>query len=239
VGDSFARVLSSLRGAVDEAVTLVQRAAPSLAESAALAAVERMMLSKTFEFDAATRRRARALLPTMHKSIRASDWARFPGAPGRLPFLAASHSLLRARGNELLVIGLGTWKGRRSVVREVFVREGAKGSVGLPVSVQAQVRGHIEDMTDAEFLHVHNHPDGLARDIKNMLLGNAPVPSTSDRHVLLAHVEAAFQANTKGGQRRARFHLIENDRIHEYVLPPWHVLRPHVEQLLRALGVLR
>jgi hypothetical protein len=128
-----------------------------------------------------------------------------------MAFLAASNSLLRAKSNELLVIGIGTRTGKRSVVREVFVREGSKGSVGLPVSVQAQVRGHIEEEQDAELLHVH------------------------DRRVLLAHVEATVNANVNGGRRRVRFHLVENYQMHEYVLPPWEALRPLVEPLLRSV----
>jgi hypothetical protein len=237
VGDPVQRFISSLRGAVDEVVTLARQVTPPVVESAMLAAVERAMRSQIFDFDARTRQRARAVLPTMHKSLRASDWARFRSAPGRLAFLAASHSLLRAKDNELLVVGLGSCKGRRSVVREVFVREGSKGAVGLPVSVQAQIRGHIEEEPAAELLHVHNHPDGLLRDIKNLLLGDAPIPSSGDRKVLVSHVEATLAANTEGGQRRVRFHLVENDQMHEYVLPPWQILRPHVDQLLHSLGV--
>ncbi len=217
------------------ALAIVEAKAPGVA----LAAVERALMNGEIRFDARSRERARALLPTLSKAARVQDWARFPGSPGRLPFLAASRSFLRGKENEFVVVGLGTWAGKRSVVREVFVREGSKGSAGLPASVQSEIGGHLEEGERAEVLHVHNHPAGLHRDIKNMLVGNAPVPSTDDRDVLAAHLEAALKANTKGGNRRALFYLVENGLVHEYELPPWNALRPIVTEVLKALGWVR
>jgi hypothetical protein len=225
VGPQLQRILA-------EVARLARPAAP-LIEATALGFAERVV-RKPLVFDGETRRRAHLVLPTLHKALRTSDWARFARAQARLPFLAAAHTLLRSKPNELVVVGIGTWKGNRSFIREVFVREGHKASVGLPVSVQATMKGHIEEMQDAELLHVHNHPQGEHRDRKNAMVGRSPTPSIADRRVLVDHIQVVAEANEGGGCRRVRFHLVENDLIHEYVLPPWEILRPYVEELFRS-----
>jgi hypothetical protein len=232
----FEKLLESWRPTLDRLATRFKETAPPVFESVLLAGVEHLLPRTTIQFDGRARARARALLPSMRKSIRQSNWARFPKSAGRVAFLAAAHSLVRAKTKEHVVIGLGAWTGTRSVVREVFVREGSEGEVKLPDSVKAEVHGYLLEHGDAEVLHVHNHPPGLKRAIKNALIGEAPIPSTSDRRVLLAHMSAATEANTLGGRRSVRFHLVENEYIHEYTLPPWEQLRPFVEEALRSMG---
>jgi hypothetical protein len=133
------------------------------------------------------------------------------------------------------VIGLGAWSGQRSTVREVSAWEGRTATARLPDSVGAEAAGYLREGERAELLHVHNHPSGLLRDIKNLLVGEAPVPSTVDRDELLRHVEATVEANADGGARRVRFYLVENSQVHEYTLPPWSVLRPLVGTLIERL----
>jgi hypothetical protein len=210
----FQKVISHARAAAPDVV---------------VAAVERALFTGTLSpFKPQDRRRAMSLLSTFRKSLRISDWAPFSEPFGRRAFLAAAQSFLRSRDREFAVVGIGTWTESRSTVREVFVRQGGTFSVRLPESVSSEIRGHIEVKDSAEVLYVHNHAEGLHREIKNAIVGRAPVPSTGDRDLLLQYAEAAFNANTDGGRRRVRFYLVENDLVHEFTLPPWQVLRSTV-----------
>lgn len=231
MSNSFARAKALLEQVVAVAGQVVQAKAPDVA----LAVIERAFVGDVIEFDARVRRSARAAGPTIRKAARTRNWATFPRAQGRLPFLAATRSFLASKKNEWIVVGLGTWQAHRSTVRETFAWEGRGSMVRLPDSVDAEAAGHLRDGARAEILHVHNHPAGVWRDIKNFLVGDAPIPSAGDRQNLLQHIQAAAEANAEGGARRARFYLVENGQLHEYTLPPWPVLRPLVNELLEVL----
>lgn len=121
-------------------------------------------------------------------------------------------------------------------MREVFVRQGGVSSVGLPTSVQAQIRGHIEATDGAEVIHVHNHPDGLARTIKNLVLGEGPITSDADREVQQAHEAVAkMAASNTLGRRKIRFYVVENGLLHRYWLPSNGPMRIEAERLFRGL----
>lgn len=178
---------------------------------------------------------AEKIVPLLARSQGDSEWVRLPGPPGRAAFLAAAHLLLAEKPEEWLVVGLGT-VARRSFVKEVFVRRGRIGSVGLPTSVQAQIRGHIEATPNAEVLHVHNHPNGIARALKNLVLGEAPMTSDGDREAQQAHAAVAREAaSATTTRRKVRFFVAENGQLHRYWLPSTGPLRDEADRVFRSL----
>jgi hypothetical protein len=205
----------------NEILNLARAHASETLKGSLLAALERQFGSAVVDLPPSVRRRGRSLLPTFSKAGRVRDWVRLPSAAGRLPFLAACRSFLRKKHNEWIILGLGMSTGSRASLAEVFVAEGGANSAALPVSVQAAVRGHIEQHPKSLVLHVHNHPSGIMRDIKNLFLGEGPLPSTADRTALYDHRLVASEANLEGGLRCTRFYLVENGIVHEYKLPPW------------------
>ncbi len=213
--------------------TLLSKA-PEIVVNKVVSEVERA-LDEPVSIRREDRKRARKLLPLLMRSHESSDWVRLPGPPGRAAFLAAAHQLLVERPEEWAVVGLGT-VARRSFVKEVFVRKGRVGSVGLPVSVQAQIRGHIEATPNAEVIHIHNHPDGIERAIKNLVLGEAPVTSDGDREAQQAHEAVAKTAAAISMTRRkVRFFVVENGQLHRYWLPSTGPLRDEADRLFRSL----
>lgn len=183
-------------------------------------------------FSRVAKSRGRQLAKFLAESERRCEWVALPKAVGRTVFLAACVELLGPKVEEWVVIGIGTCKSNRSVVREVFARRGGKSSVGIPVSVQAEMRGHLESQNAAEILHVHNHPDGLERLIKNALLGGDPLTSDADRDAHRAHLEVAEDAARKTlSPRSVRFFLIENREIHQYWIPTDASMRVRLEAL--------
>lgn len=225
------RLTQLLQDAWRNAISIAQAKGPDVA----LAFVEREFGRDVIEFDSRTRSRARRLIPTFVAAAKKRNWARFPRPAGRLPFLAAARSFLRKKENEWVVIGLGVWRGHRSTVHEVSAWEGHTSTATLPDSASTEAAGHLGAGERSELLHVHNHPSGLRRTIKNLLVGEAPVPSSADRIERFRHAEFVAEANARGGVRRARFYLVENGQVHEYTLPPWPVLRPVVAELLKTL----
>lgn len=87
------------------------------------------------------------------------------GPPGRGAFLAAARQLLRDQPVEWMIVGMGT-TAKRSYVKKAFVQRGTMSSVRLSVSVQAGIRGHLEETPGAEIINIHNHPSGFHREIK-------------------------------------------------------------------------
>ena len=149
--------------------------------------------------------------------------------------MASALRFLAEKPEEWALVGLGT-VARRSYVREVFVRRGKAGSVGIPVSVQAQIRGHLEVTPAAEIIHIHNHPNAVARELKNLLLGESPVTSDGDREVEQAQAAVAKEAASKTlSQRNVRFFVVENGLLHRYWLPSKGPLRDDAERFFTAL----
>lgn len=184
-------------------------------------------------------KRAGKLVPLFRRSHASSDWVPLHGPPGRGAFLAAARRFLASQPEEWAIVGLGTIAGR-SFVKEVFVRQGQLDRVGLPDSVQARIRGHIEATPNAEVLHVHNHPGGVLRRLKNLTLGQAPITSDGDRDVQQAYEAVAKAAASKTKARRSvRFLVVENRQLHEYRLPAKGPLREVSDRFIRGLLGIR
>lgn len=215
-------------------VSTLLRKAPEIVANKVVSEVERA-LDDPVSFRREDLKVARKMVRLLAQSHESADWVRLPGPPGRGAFLAAAHHLLVDQHEEWAVVGLGT-VASRSFVKEVIVRRGRVGSVGLPVSVQAQIRGHLEATPNAEVIHVHNHPDGIERAIKNLVLGEAPITSDDDRDVQQAHeVVAKTAASTAMSRRKVRFFVVENGRLHRYWLPSRGALRDEADRLVRGL----
>lgn len=211
--------------------------APEVLANKVASAVERR-LDGPVQFRRADHVRAREIVPLLRRSQERSDWMLLPGSAGRGAFLAATRLLLREQPIEWVVVGMGSTN-KRSYIKQAFVRQGTVNSVGLPVSVQAQIRAHVEMTPGAEIINIHNHPNGLPRDIKNLLLGKAPITSDSDRRAQQAHAEIAQAAAKKTlSPRTVRFYVVENSQIHQYWLPTQSPLRDDLDCFLRiVLGV--
>lgn len=215
-------------------VSTILHKAPEIVANKVVSEVERV-LDDPVSFRPADVKQSRKIARLLAQSHESADWVRLPGPPGRGAFLAAAHRLLVEQPEEWAVVGLGT-VASRSFVKEVFVRRGRLGSVGVPVSVQAQIRGHIESTPNAEVIHVHNHPDGIARTIKNLVLGDAPITSDDDRNVQQVHEAVAKTAALATmGRRKVRFLVVENGQLHRYWLPSKGPLREEAESVVRRL----
>ncbi|MGO9837232.1 MAG: hypothetical protein ACLP1X_23805 [Polyangiaceae bacterium] len=108
------------------------------------------------------------------------------------------------------------------------------------MSVQSEIRGHLEAVDGAEIIHVHNHPDGVLRDIKNLVLGSRPVTSDADREAEQIHAAVAKEAASRTlTRRRVRFFVVENGEIHRYWLPSKGPLRVEADRLFEQLLGLR
>ena len=212
----------------------VLKKAPEVIANKVISDIERA-LDEPVALGEGDARRGRKLLRHFARAHEACAWTKLPGPPGRAAFLASALAFLRGKPEEWAIVGLGT-VARRSYVREVFVRRGKPTSVGLPVSVQAEIRGHLEAVDGAEIIHVHNHPGGAARDIKNIVLGMRPVTSDADREVERTHTAVAEEAASKTlTRRKVRFFVVENGEIHRYWLPTTGPLRQEAERILEKL----
>lgn len=208
---------------------------PEIAANKAVSVVERR-LAKPVKFRSSDHSRARSIVPRLRKAKERSDWVSLPGSPGRAAFLSAARQLLRDQPVEWMIVGLGT-SAKRSYVKEAFVQQGTSSSVRLPVSVQAQIKGHLEDVPGAEIINIHNHPDGLPRELKNFLLGDAPITSDGDRRAQQAHDEVARTAAAKTlSNRTVRFYVVENGQLHEYWLPTQGRLRDPFDEFFQILA---
>jgi hypothetical protein len=211
---------------------------PEIFANKVVSEVERV-LGKPVEFRREDIKRAGKLVPSFRRAHASSDWVPLYGPPGRGAFLAATRRFLASQPEEWAVVGLGTVAGR-SFVKEVFVRRGQVGRVGLPDSVQAQIRGHIEATPNAEVFHVHNHPGGILRELKNLTLGDAPITSDGDRDAQQAYEAVAVEAASRTKARRSvRFLVVENRQLHEYRLPSKGPLREASDRFIRSLLGMR
>ncbi len=210
-----------MRDLVDHLAAVLRERAPTMVEAAALGFVERAD-GALFTPTADDRKAARRLRRGLARSLAERDFVSVKPAAGWRGFVTAATSFLEGQAHEHLVIGLGRVAGHRMTLREAIVWAGSESRVRLPDSAQARVGGHLQDPNDdaAAIVHVHNHPDGMIRFIKNALLGEHPLASGADRDVRAVH-EAAARAAARTGwdPRRVRFFVVENGATHEYTLP--------------------
>lgn len=182
-------------------------------------------------------RRARKLAKKLLRSRESADWVELRKPAGRNALILAANLISRDDSAEWAIVGLGTGtKTGRSFVKEVFATRGKSGSVSLPVSVRARIRGHLEEAEGGEFIHIHNHPDNLGRLVKNQLLGEAPIASWADRRFHFEYELLNDDLNRNAQRpRQLRCYLLENGFASPYRLaaPPELVVQV-VEELRRA-----
>lgn len=190
-------------------------------------------------FTSADVQRAGALVRSLRKSAARGDWTTLRKPAGRNALIWAARRLSQDDHVEWAVIGLGTGSERgRSFIKQVYAKRGKEGSVSLPVSLLAEIRGHLESEDGAEFVHIHNHPANVGRLIKNFLVGEEPMASWADRRFHLEYDLFRQDINKKAIRpRQVRCYLIENGDVRRYRLAATPELIVGVVHELERLGL--
>lgn len=224
----------------DQVLTLAKAKAPELISSAVAANFEADR-EPEIRVTAPERARAGALVRALRKAAVTGQWVNLRKPIGRGGLIWAATSLCENDDVEWAVVGLGTGSdGGRSFIRQVYARRGRQGSVSLPVSLLAEIRGHLEAVEGGELVHIHNHPMNAGRLLKNALFGEDPMASWADRRFHLEYELFRQDVNRKAIRpRQVRCYLIENGDVKRYNLAAAPELAIKWFHEAKALGLVQ
>ncbi len=125
---------------------------------------------------------------------------------------------------EYLVTAFGKRKGatpaRPAAFHALHVSCGGEHNVAFSRACVEHIQKHIGEVSNAEVLVCHNHPNHFVTDLLSQIIDWSPLPSNTDRETMSAFkYRAILQRMRSGNLSHFRFFLIEHGRLREISMP--------------------
>jgi len=135
----------------------------------------------------------------------------------RKAFLWGCANFLTRLDHEMIVVGFGRALGTRNTVDSVLKIPGQRHNVILLPDELGEINRHLNAAKSHSILLVHNHPDHIIHTLLAMLMGDAPMPSLTDRDTALKFYGERLKAGFAGfPPGSVRFSLVQNDDVIEF-----------------------